>query len=222
MVRAPSLPVSGVQRRRLLVLAAAGLVAPSALAGPRSPGFSLPLRIAYARLAPAGLVQPARAEREAFSALRVRTGEVIAEIEPLPLGGLFNLAPPETDGGAGSILLARQLAQASGHDTVLLYATEDGQRTYPAGGSWIARAFASLRSAYGPYDPANGEAHLFAVAGGAPLLSVASDAAPRIAVNPFDRRVPEQEAFDTLVADLELRLQALAARWLTREQSIAD
>jgi hypothetical protein len=208
-----------ISRRTALLALLAGVSASPALA--QRP-LDLPLRIAYARVTPKGLLHPPRAEQEAFRALKLRTGALIVDAAPLPLGRLFDLSAPETDGGAACILLARQLAAAAGHERLLLYATDAGRRSYPHWNNWLSQAFASLRSEYGPYDPATGEAHLFDVAGGAPLLSIVSDARPRMAVNPFDRRDPEREAFEGLLHDFELRLQSAATDWLASERSIAD
>lgn len=212
-------------RRALLALAGVGLAAPAAFAAP-APAVSrlrFPLRLAYARMNPEGFIAIRSDEQEAWSTLQTRLGGLIDAIEPIQPGSLLGATAPEVDGGASCALAGRKLAADMGFDYVILYATQDGRKTYASGGGWLRKTFASLRSEYGGYDRASGEAHLLAVAGGAPVLSASADAAPRSAFNLFDNnRNPERETLAQLTQAVERRLQAMARADYAAQRSIAD
>lgn len=163
--------------RRGLAFALGGLVfAPRALAAP--PLF--PLRIGYARIAPAGFIAIRADEQTYWSGLQARLGGLVEAIEPIQPSDIMGGKAPEVDGGASCAMAARQMAASAGLGHVILYATQDGQRAYKHGGSWVARAFASLKSDLDTDSRATGEAHLLDVAGGPAVASVSADV-PRAA-----------------------------------------
>jgi hypothetical protein len=207
--------------RRGLLLALGGLVlAPRALA---TPALAFPLRAGYARIAEKGFV-PIRADEQAYwSALQARLGGLIETMEPIQPSNMMGGEAPEVDGGASCAMAARQMATTLGFGHVILYATQDGQRTYKHGGSWVARTFASLKSDLDTDARAAGEAHLLDVAGGAALASVSADVPPRNPINLFDNhRNPERETLGLLTQGMEQRLQRMARPQYEAERSIAD
>jgi hypothetical protein len=207
--------------RRGLVLAAGGLVlAPRARA---QPVLAFPLRIGCARIDESGFIHLRSDEQAFWTAMQARLGGLIDAIEPLRLVSILGETAPEVDGGASCAMMARQMAAGMGLGHVILYATDDGQRTYKHGGSWVARAFASMKSDLDTDSRAIGEAHLLDVAGGPPMASVTADAPPRNPFNLFDgRRNPEREALGLLAQGMEQRLQRLARPHYEAERSIAD
>lgn len=206
--------------RRGLAFALGGLVfAPRALAAP--PRF--PLRIGYARIAPAGFIAIRADEQTYWSGLQARLGGLVEAIEPIQPSDIMGGKAPEVDGGASCAMAARQMAASAGLGHVILYATQDGQRAYKHGGSWVARAFASLKSDLDTDSRATGEAHLLDVAGGPAVASVSADVPPRSPLNLFDNnRNPERETLSLLTVGIERRLQRLARPQYEAERSIAD
>jgi hypothetical protein len=207
--------------RRGIVAAFVGAsVSPAALAGPT---LVFPLRLGYARVGETGFVAIRSSEQEAWTQLQTRLGGLINTIEPIQPSDMLGAKAPELDGGASCALVARQLAANAGYSHVILYATQDGRKTYKHGASWVSRAFASLRSEYLKYDRATGEAHLLDVAGGPAIASVSADAAPRDPIDPSDNhRNPEREALTGLTTALERRLQSLSRAGFDAQRSIAD
>jgi len=207
--------------RRGLVLTLGGLaLAPRAMA---SPALSFPLRLGYARIGPSGFVPIRGDEQVAWTEMQTRLGGLIEAIEPIQPDNILGGRAPEVDGGASCAMAARQMANAAGFSHVILYATADGQKTYQHGGSWVARAFASLRAELDTDERASGEAHLLDVAGGPAIASVSADAPPRKPLNLFDnRRNPERETLALLLQGIERRLQAMALPAYEAQRSIAD
>lgn len=183
----------------------------------------LPLRLAYMRMDTQGFVFISSHEQSLWRALQGRLGGLIEEIRPIQPGNRLGIKAPETDSGASCALAARALALEAGFDRVMLYGALSGRRSYEAEGNGLSRMFASLRSEHGPYDPATGEAHLLHVDGGAPLLSLRTDAAP---ASLLDRvtgaRRPEDEALSGLMDGFEQRVLDLARGAYLSERSIAD
>jgi hypothetical protein len=196
------------------------LLAPRALA---APALAFPLRTAYARIGEKGFVAIRADEQAYWSGLQARLGGLIDAIEPIQPSNIMGGEAPEVDGGASCAMVARQMATDLGFGFVILYATQDGQRAYKHGGSWVARAFASLKSDLDTDARATGEAHLLDVAGGPPLASVRADVPPRSPLNLFDNhRNPERETLGLLTQGMELRLQRIARPQYEAERSIAD
>jgi hypothetical protein len=206
--------------RRGLAFALGGFaLAPRAFAAP-APNF--PLSVGYARIAETGFI-PVRLDEQAYwSAMQARTGGLVDAIEPIQLSDIMGGGAPEVDGGANCAMVARQIAAGMGLSHVILYATQDGRKIYPAD-NWMSKSFASLRSEYLKYDRASGEAHLLDVAGGPAVASVSADVKPRDPLNLFDNnRNPERETLHLLTQGLEQRLQRLARPQYKAERSIAD
>lgn len=179
-----------------------------------------PLRTAYARIGPDGFVSLRLKEQNAWSALQTRLGGLMARIEPLQPTDMLGSEAPKLDGGASCAMAARAMAETWGLDTVIVYATQDGQAS--SNGGWIKQCFAAIRGLGGDAR-ASGEAHLLDVAGGPPLCSATADASPRSWLNPFDNhRNPEAETLSALTAGLERRIQTLAGPAFAAQQSIAD
>jgi hypothetical protein len=211
-------------RRAALALGGLGLttlvVTPAAFA---APGLHFPLKLAYGRIGPDGFIAIRTDEQVAWTAMQMRLGGLIAALEPIQPGGMLGAQPPEVDGGASCALAGRKLAADLGFDYVVLYATQDGRKDFKTGGGWLRKTFSSLRSEYGKYDRARGEAHLLSVAGGAPLISTTADADPRSPFNLFDNnRNPERETLTTLTRNIEGRLQDLARTDYAAQRSIGD
>jgi hypothetical protein len=207
--------------RRALALALGGVV--FALHALAAPAVVFPLRVGYARISEKGFLSLRADEQAYWGAMQTRLGGLIETIEPMQPANIIGAKAPEVDGGASYVLAARTMAADLGLGHVILYATHDGQRTYKHGGSWVARAFASLKSDLDTDSRAIGEAHLLDVAGGMPLASVNADVPPRSPLNLFDnRRNPEREALGQLTQGIERRLQTMARPQYDAERSIAD
>lgn len=208
--------------RRVLLAAGAGLLAsPAAFA---APALSFPMRLAYARVGEAGFVPVKTAEQDVWSALRLRTGGLIEEILPLPVGGMLGLPPPEADGGAGCALAARRIAMDEGYSQILLYATASGRPARPPKDMfWLDKVFESIRTELSFSNSAVGELHLLDVEGGRPLLSVTADAPPR---TPLVLTEPhagnERRALNGIALAFERRLQDAARPQYRAQKSIAD
>jgi hypothetical protein len=120
-------------------------------------------------------------------------------------------------------MVARRMAAAAGFDQVILYATNDGQKTYKSDGSWFSDLFASLQADLDKDDRAMGEAHLLDVSGGPALVSISADAKPRDPLNLWDGgRNPERETLMGLTRGMERRLQDLAREAYESQRSIGD
>lgn len=155
--------------------------------------------------------------------MQTRIGGLVETIEPIQPSNMLGANTPEVDGGASCALIARQLAANAGFSHVVLYATQDGRKTYEHKDNWFAKAFASFRSGYLKYDRATGEAHLLDVSGGPAIASVAADTAPRNPLNLFDNhRNPEAETLTSLTQSLERRIQDFARAGYEAQRSIAD
>ena len=215
-----AMTISARLTRRGLVGALAGV----ALASPAlaAPTLIFPLRLGYVRIGPQGLVHLRSDEQRYWNELQTRSGGLIEILEPIQPADM--LTPPRSEADAeATVSIARQLASSRGLAHVVLYATHDGRPAFDRNGNWIERAFGSLRSEYGKYGRAAGEAHLLDVAGGPALVSVSADAPPRNPFNFFDNhRNPERETLAALIATLERRLQSLAHPAYDAQQSIAD
>lgn len=232
MRRKPSVPSlhnmdirqASLSRRRALGLGlaglAAGLLAPQALA---APNVSFPLRIAYARVSPAGFVHIRSDEQARWTHLGQRLGGLADLLAPMQPGDMLGGGLPKIDGGANCALVARQVAMKAGYNQVILYATHDGQQTYAPPEGWFGETFAWLQGEFDKDGRASGEAHLLDVGGGAPLVSAQADAAPRDPFNLFDGgRNPERETLEALIGTLELRLNDMARLAYESQRSIAD
>jgi hypothetical protein len=207
-------------RRGLAPALTALLFAPRALATP-APAF--PMRIGYTRIGAQGFLRIRSAEQQAWDSLRTRTGGLIDLIDPIQPGDMLGANAPVLDGGASCALVARQMAAGAGYTHVILYATQDGRRVPEDRDNWVSKAFENFRSEYMKYDRATGEAHLLDVSGGAAIVSVSADVAPRNPLDPFDNhRKPEAETLTALIVDLEHRLQSLARAGYEAQRSIAD
>jgi hypothetical protein len=211
--------------RRKFGLAFGGAVlglafAPQAAA---SPLLRFPLRIGYARVGRGGFLHIRSEEQSAWTFMQTRLGGLIDSIEPIQPFDMLAARAPDLDGGANCALVARRLASDAGFNYVILYATNDGQKIYASGASWVSRAFASLRAEVDKDERATGEAHLLDVSGGPAIASVMADAAPREPLNLFDnRRNPERETLTLLTQNLERRLQDFARTGYEAQRSIAD
>ncbi len=154
--------------------------------------------------------------------MQVRLGGLIDALQPIQPGDMMSTAP-KIEGAASCALAARQIASNAGFSHVILYATNDGQRTYPSDGGWFFEMFAGLQSDLDKDNWATGEAHLLDVAGGMPLATVMADAKPRDPLNLFDGgRNPEREALARLTTAMERRLQDMARAALDAQRSVAD
>ncbi len=209
-------------RRTLLAggLAATALAATPAHAAPR---LAYPLRILYGRIGPEGFERIDAEEQALWSAMGVRLGGLIGRLEPVQLYTMLTSNPPRLDNDAGNILFARQMASDLRLDHILLYASSDGRREYPAYDNWASKAFNGARSRLSRGDQAIAEAHVLETAGGLPLLSLSLDAPPRHPLNPFAfHRDPEEQAVNRLVRSLEARIQEDAHAAFDATRSIAD
>jgi len=187
------------------------------------PAIQWPMRLAYARVAPNGFVQIRGDEQNYWNAMQTRLGGVVETLQPIQPRDMLNLAPPQVEGAASCAMVARQMAAAAGFNNVIIYATNDGQRSYKSDGSWFQDTFASLRGDIDKDDRASGEALLLDISGGMPLISVTADAKPRDPLNLFDGgRNPERETLAQLTANFERRLQDMARPALEAQRSIAD
>lgn len=181
-----------------------------------------PMRLAYARVAPSGFVHIRSDEQSYWTAMQTRLGGLVEALQPIQPRDMLNLAPPQVEGAASCAMVARQMAAAAGFNNVIIYATNDGQRTYKSDGSWFQDTFANLRGDIDKDDRASGEALLLDISGGMPLISVTADAKPRDPLNLFDGgRNPERETLAQLTASLERRLQDMARPALEAQRSIA-
>lgn len=206
-------------RRGILAALVGAGVTPGAFA---APGFGFPLRVAYARVGPDGFVQLHAEEQRYWSELQTRVGGLIETLEPIQPANMLD-AGPEVSDTASCAMVARQIAFRAGLTHVILYATQDGRRTYKYNEAWLSETFARFRSEYLKYDRAFGEAHVLDVGGGPPVCSVTADASPRNPLDPFDNnRNPERETLAGLTAALERRLQNLARVDYAAQASIAD
>ena len=225
---------SSLTRRSALRLGALGLgamglgamglsglvLAPAAMA---QTSVRWPLRLAYARVRPAGFVTIRGDEQSAWAAMQTRLGGLIGAIQPIQPSDMMGVSLPKIEGAASCAMVARQMASAAGFNHVILYATNDGQRIYTSDGNWFSDMFASLQSDLDKDDRATGEAHLLDVAGGMPLATVTADAKPRDPLNMFDGgRNPERETLASLTQGIERRLQDMASLAYEAQRSIAD
>jgi len=208
-------------RRALLALGAGLLAAPAAMA---APALRFPMRLAYARVGEDGFVPVKTAEQEVWSALRLRTGGLIEEILPLPIGGMLGLPPPEADGGAGCALAARQIAMDAGYSQILLYATASGRPASPPKDMyWLDKAFENVRTELSFSNSAVAELHLLDVEGGRPLMSVTADAPRRtLLVLTEPHAAKERKVLEGIAAAFERRLQDAARPMYAAQRSIAD
>lgn len=204
-----------LNRRAFLALAGLIAIAPRAFAAGR---ITFPLRIAYARIGPAGFAPIRSVEQMQWTALQTRTGRLIEALEPQQPTSILSPKAPEIDGGASCALAARTMAAEAGFSHVILYAIDDGHEPKKKTG-WIQGCFASLRGAFSPGRATLGEAHLLSVDGGAPLISATADAPPR---GLLSSRSPARETLDALTRDLERRLQDAARAAFDAQHSIAD
>lgn len=216
--------IPSITRRSALRLGALGLgslvLAPAALAAPY---MRWPLRLAYVRVCPNGFVHIRSDEQQAWTQLQTRLGGLIETIQPMQPDDMFGGKSPQVEGGPSCAMVARQMASAAGFDQVILYATNDGQRTYKSDGSWFSDLFATLQADLDKDGRAMGEAHLLDVGGGPALISVNADAKPRDPFNLFDGgRNPERETLTSLTQGIERRLQDLARAAYEGERSIGD
>jgi hypothetical protein len=205
-------------------LGAAGLVglglAPQAMAQTYS---SWPMRLAYARVAPRGFIHIRGEEQAAWTNLQTRLGGLIETIQPMQPADMMGAHIPQVEGGANCALVARQMASGAGFSHVILYATQDGQATYPSDGGWFSDIFANLQADIDKDGRATGEAHLLDVTGGMALASVSADARPRDPLNLLDGgRNPERETLTALTQGMERRLQDMARAAYAAQGSIAD
>jgi hypothetical protein len=208
-----------LSRRGILAALVGAGVTPAAFA---APGFGFPLRMAYARIGPDGFVQLRADEQRYWSELQTRIGGLIETLEPIQAANMLD-AGPEVSGTASCAMVARQIAFRAGLTHVVLYATQDGRRSYKYNEAWLSETFAKFRSEYLKYDRAVGEAHILDVGGGPPIVSVTADAPPRNPLDPFDNhRNPERETLASLTTALERRLQNLARVDYAAQASIAD
>lgn len=211
------------QTRRTLL--AGGLAATAVAAAPAhaAPRLAYPLSILYGRIGPAGFERIDAEEQALWSAMGVRLAGLVSRLEPVQLYSMLTSNPPQLDNEAGNILFARQIASDLHLDHILLYASSDGRREYPAYNNWVSQAFNGARSRLSRGDQAIAEAHVLETAGGLPLLSLALDAPPRHPLNPFDlHRNPEEQAVHRLVRSLEARIQEDARAAFDVGRSIAD
>lgn len=218
MSRAPS----SHSRRALLAggLAATALAARPAHAAAR---LTYPLGLLYGRIGPEGFERIDVEEQELWSGMGVRLAGLISRIEPVQQFSMLTNSPPPLDNDAGNILMARQIASELGLDHILLYASRDGRRHYPAYNNWPSRAFNSIRSRLSQRDEAIAEAHIIETAGGLPLISLSLDAPPRHPLNPFDlHRDPEEQALKRLARAIEASIQEDARAAFVAQRSIAD
>ncbi len=182
-----------------------------------------PMRLAYARVSPAGFVQIRGDEQSYWTAMQARLGGLIEAVQPLQPHDMLGVSTVQTDPAANSVAAARQLAATAGFNHVVLYATNDGQRYYKSDGSWFQDTFASLRADIDKDDRASGEALLLDISGGMPLATVTADAKPRDPLNLFDGgRNPERETLAQLTANLERHLQDMCRLAFEAQRSIAD
>lgn len=203
-------------RRSLIAGAAALAAAPQAFAAEQ---LAFPLRLACARLGPQGFIHMRGDDLQAWETLAVRTGGLIAEIEPLQPSSMLGARAPALDGGASCALAARRMATDAGFELVILYAVDANGHGGKDG--WLNDCFASVRAAGG--HGAVGEAHLLSIDGGAPLVSATAEARGKSWLNPLSYgRHPERDTLAALTASLERRIQSRAARQFELHRSIAD
>ena len=217
-------PAISLSRRTALKLGLGGLAA-AALTQPALavPGISYPMRIAYARLSPAGFVQIRSDEQDAWTRMATRLGGLISTLTPLQPSGMLGGGLPKIESGANCSLMARQMAQDAGCNQVILYATLDGQPPPGAYDNWFSQTFNDLLSDIAKDGRATGEAQLLLTSGGMPLASATADAAPRDLLNLFDGgRNPEHEVLGKLVDAMERQLQDMARSAYEGSHSIGD
>lgn len=213
---------NGRSRRRFLIGSA---FAAATFAGGRafaSPAPAFPLHIAVARMGESGLVRVPTEHQRLWSAFSTRLGGLVEEMAPVQPASLIDLASPEEDGGAASAALARGFADRLGCRHVIIYATTDGIRRGARGGPWLNDAFRRLRETVQINDRAIAEAYLLDAAGGSPLASASADADRATPLDTLTGRHNEIDALKLLTADLERRVQRLAAAQLAANASIAD
>ncbi|MEQ1783939.1 MAG: hypothetical protein ABMA14_21485 [Hyphomonadaceae bacterium] len=219
-----TLPAFRITRRSALRLGLAGLsaatLAQPALAGP---AISYPMRIAYARVSPAGFVQIRSDEQDAWTRMATRLGGLISALAPLQPAGMLGSGLPRIEGAANCSLVARQMAQDAGYNQVILYATLDGQPTRTTDENWFSQTFNNLLADIEKDGRATGEAQLLLTGGGMPLATATADAAPRDLLNLFDGgRNPEREVLAQLVSAMERQLQDMARSAYEGSRSIGD
>ncbi len=218
-----TLPAIFVTRRSALKLGLGGLAA-AALAQPAfAAPVSFPLRIAYARVSPAGFVQIRSDEQETWTRMATRLGGLISALVPLQPAGMLGGGLPKIEGGANCSLVARQMAQDAGYNQVILYATLDGQPARVRDDNWFSQTFNDLAADIAKDGRAMGEAQLLLTGGGMPLATASADAAPRDLLNLFDGgRNPEREVLGQLVGAMERQLQDMARSAYEGSRSIGD
>lgn len=205
-----------------LALGALGLgaLAPAAFAGPL---MRWPMRLAYMRVSPTGFVHIRGDEQQAWTQLQTRLGGLIETIQPIQPDDMLGQRAPQVEDGASCAMVARQMASAQGFESVILYATNDGQKSYKSDGSWFSDLFASLAADLDKDNRAMGEAHLLDVGGGPALITVSADAKPRDPLNLWDgSRNPERETLNGLTQGIERRLQDMARVAYESQRSIGD
>ncbi len=218
-IRHVSLSRRGALRLGLAGLGAA-LAAPSAFA---APSVSFPLRVAYARVSPEGLVHIRSSEQARWTLMAQRMGRLVDSLAPMQPGDMLGGGMPKIEDGANFAMVAREMAANAGYNQVIVYATHDGQQVYAPPEGWFGETFAWLQGEFDKDGRASGEAHLLDVGGGMPLASAHVDAVPRDPLNLFDGgRNPEREALDNLIRAMELRFGDMARLAYESQRSIAD
>ena len=222
---------SPLSRRTALKLGIGGLVstalAQQAFAAPPNSSLnsplSFPLRIAYARVSPAGFVQIRSDEQEAWTRMATRLGGLISALTPLQPAGTLGGGLPKVEGGANCALVARQMAEDAGYNQLILYATMDGQPPRVTADNWFMQTFNDLWADLEKDGRATGEAHLLQTGGGMPLATASADTPPRDLLNLFDGgRNPEREVLTRLVGAMEQQLQDMARSAYASSRSIGD
>lgn len=218
-----TLPAFSVTRRSALKLGLGGLAAAAVAQPAFAAPLIFPLRIAYARVSPAGFVQIRSDEQESWTRMATRLGGLISALAPLQPSGMLGGGLPKIEGGANCSLVARQMAEDAGYNQVILYATMDGQPAHGSYDNWFSQTFNGLLADIEKDGRATGEAHLLLTGGGMPLAMATADAAPRDLLNLFDGgRNPEREVLGQLVGAMERQLQDMARSAYEGSRSIGD
>lgn len=216
----PAFPMTRRSALRLGLGLGAVALAPTAFA---APGVSFPMRIAIVRVSPGGFVQIRSDEQAPWTAMATRLSGIVAMAAPLQPGGLLGGGLPKIAGNASCALVARQAAADAGFRQLILYATDDGQRSRATYDNWFAETFSAMTAGFAKDARACGEALVLDVGGGPALASVTADAAPRDPLNLFDGgRNPERDVLSRLVSGVEQQLTAMARDAYDSQRSIAD